>query len=278
MLYKLGSIIANFMMVPLAISYLGTEDYGIWLTISSVLVWFIVFDIGMGNGLRNNFSKALALGEYVQAKAFVSTAYFSVSIIGILLVVALWLLNFVVDWTIVFNTSQEKAGALSRLMPIVFGFFGLQLVAKLIVSVYLADQHHSIQSKVEFFCQIGTLASIFLIIQTDDRSIVLFGSIYMALPVIALVVLNLVAFNGRYKEYRPKLSLFKKQYLQEITVLGFRFFLVQIGALVLFSTDNFIIAHLFGAEEVAFQYSLQILHSDNYRLWYSNNAFLVLVY
>jgi len=249
-LFKLGSIIANFMVVPLALTYLGTEDYGTWLTISSVLVWFVLFDIGIGNGLRNNFSKAMALGKYDQARAFVSTAYFSVSIIGILLVFAMWLVNFVVDWTIVFNTSPEKAGALSRLMPLVFGFFGLQLVAKLIVSVYLADQHHSIQNKVDFFGQIGILASIFLIMQADDRSIVLFGSIYMASPLIVLMVLNLVAFNGRYKEYCPKLSLFKREHLQEVTVLGFRFFFIQIGALVLFSTDNFIIAQFFGPEEV----------------------------
>lgn len=250
MLFKLGSIIANFMLVPLALTYLGSEDYGTWLTISSVFVWFVLFDIGIGNGLRNNFSKAMALGEHDQARAFVSTAYFSLGIIGILLVFAMWLVNFVIDWTIVFNTLPEKAGALSRLMPIIFGFFGLQLVTKLIVSVYLADQHHSIQTKVEFFSQIGTLASIFLIMQVGDKSIVLFGSIYMALPVIVLMVLNLVAFNGRYKKYCPKLSLFKKEYFQEVTVLGLRFFFIQIGALVLFSSDNFIIAQLFGPEEV----------------------------
>jgi O-antigen/teichoic acid export membrane protein len=250
MLFKLGSVVANFMMVPLAITYLGVEDYGIWLTISSILTWFVLFDIGMGNGLRNNFTKTLALGEDDQAQAFVSTAYFTVAIIGILLVLAMWLLNFVIDWTVVFNTQEEKAELLSRLMPILFGFFGLQLVAKLIVSIYLADQQYSVQNKVEFFGQIGALASIWLLLQADDRSLVLFGSIYMALPVIIMMILNLIAFNGRYKEYRPKLSLYKKQYLQEITVLGFRFFILQIGALVMFSTDNLIITQLFGPDEV----------------------------
>lgn len=250
MLFKLGSIVAHFMMVPLAITYLGVEDYGVWLTISSVLTWFVLFDIGMGNGLRNNFAKALAEGEDDQAQAFVSTAYFTVAITGILLVLAMWLLNFVIDWTVVFNTQEEKAGVLSRLMPILFGFFGLQLVAKLIVSIYLAGQQHSVQNMVEFFGQIGALASIWLLLQVDDRSLVLFGSIYMALPLIAMMILNLIAFNGKYKEYRPKLSLCKKQYFQEITVLGFRFFLVQIAYLVMFSTDNLIISQLFGPEEV----------------------------
>lgn len=250
MLFKLGSVVANFMMVPLAITYLGVEDYGIWLTISSILTWFVLFDIGMGNGLRNNFAKALAMGEDLRAQAFVSTAYFTVAIMGILLVLTMWLLNFVVDWTVVFNTQEEKAEALSRLMPILFGFLGLQLVVKLIVSIYLADQQYSVQNKVEFFGQVCALASIWLLLQADDRSLVLFGSIYMALPVIIMMILNLIAFNGEFKKYRPKLSLYKKKYIQEITILGFRFFIIQIAALVMFSTDNLIISQIFGPNEV----------------------------
>ena len=64
------------------------------------------------------------------------------------------------------------------------------------------------------------------------------------------MILNLTAFNGEFKKYRPKLSLYKKKYIQEITILGFRFFIIQIAALVMFSTDNLIISQLFGPNEV----------------------------
>ena len=76
--YQLGSVLANFMLVSLAISYIGTESYGVWLTISLVIAWFALFDIGLGNGLRNKFAEANALGNDQSAQAFVSTAYFTI--------------------------------------------------------------------------------------------------------------------------------------------------------------------------------------------------------
>lgn len=248
--FKLGSIIANFMMVPLSIAYLGAEDYGVWLTLSSVLTWFMLFDIGLGNGLRNKFAEAKALGDDGEAKAFVSTAYYTIAIIGAVLVSAMWLANLVVDWTKVFNTSVEKADELKLLMPVVFGFFGMQLVVKLIVNIYQADQHHSINDKVQFFTQTSTLLAVWLMLQMDKPSLVVFGSVYMALPVMLLMLLNVVSFKGRYNRYKPELASFKKQHLRRIVGLGFRFFIIQIAAIVLFSTDNFIITQLFGPAEV----------------------------
>jgi O-antigen/teichoic acid export membrane protein len=58
--YKIGSIISNFMLVPLTINYLDTENYGIWLTLTSFISWFSFFDIGLVNGLRNKFAEASA--------------------------------------------------------------------------------------------------------------------------------------------------------------------------------------------------------------------------
>ena len=52
-LYRGGSIAATFLLVPLTINYLDTDNYGIWLTLSSFISWFAFFDIGLGNGLRN---------------------------------------------------------------------------------------------------------------------------------------------------------------------------------------------------------------------------------
>jgi O-antigen/teichoic acid export membrane protein len=249
-LFKLGSIVANFIMVPLAIVYLGIEDYGIWLTLSSALTWFMLFDIGLGNGLRNKFAKAKTLGNHDEAQAFVSTAYYTISAIGVALVLSFWSLNHLVNWGVVFNATPVKAAQLSTLLPIIFGFFGMQLVAKLIVSIYQADQHHSIQNKVQFYGQALSLVGIWLLLKLGENSLLSFGVFYSALPLLVLVALNIIAFNGRYTRYRPKLKLCQKKHLREIAGLGLKFFIVQFAAVVLFSTDNFIITHLFGPEEV----------------------------
>ena len=248
--YKIGSIIANFLLVPLTINYLDTENYGVWLTLSSFISWFSFFDIGLGNGLRNKFAEAKTLGNYKDAQAFVSTAYFTIGSISLTIVLIFFGLNQFIDWAELFNTNPGLQDELSLLLPIIFAFFGLQLVVKLITSIYQADQNHSIQGKIQFFGQGLSLIAIWLLTKTDNSSLLIFGSIFSALPVLFLVGLNFFAFKTRFKAFKPKFSLWKKEYLKEITGLGFKFFIVQIAAMVLFSTDNFIISKLFGPEEV----------------------------
>ena len=248
--YKIGSIIANFLLVPLTINYLDIENYGIWLTLSSFIGWFSFFDIGLGNGLRNKFAETKALGNYEDAQAFVSTAYFTIGSISLLIVIVFFGVNQFIDWTQLFNTNKSLQGELTLLLPIIFAFFGLQLVVTLITSIYQADQNHSIQGKIQFLGQVLSLFSIWVLTKIDQSSLLIFGSIFSALPVLILVGLNFFAFNTTFKAFKPKFSLWKIKYLKEITGLGFKFFVVQIAAMVLFSTDNFIISKLFGPEEV----------------------------
>ncbi len=250
MFYKIGSIIANFLLVPLTINYLDTENYGIWLTLSSFIGWFSFFDIGLGNGLRNKFAEAKSLGNYKDAQALVSTAYFTIGSISLLLVIVFFGVNHFINWAQLFNTNTGLQSELSLLLPIIFAFFGIQLVVKLITSIYQADQNHSIQGKIQFFGQALSLLIIYLLTKTDQSSLLIFGSIFSALPVLILIGLNLFAFKTTFKAFKPQFSLWEKEYLMEITGIGFKFFVVQIAAMVLFSTDNFIISRLFGPEEV----------------------------
>ena len=57
------SILTQLILVPLTLGYLNTDLYGIWLTVSSILLWLGFFDIGFTLGLRNKLSEALANGD-----------------------------------------------------------------------------------------------------------------------------------------------------------------------------------------------------------------------
>jgi len=77
-IYKGGHIISTFLLVPLTIEFLDTENYGVWLTLSSFIAWFSFFDIGLGNGLRNKFAEAKTRNDLELARGYVSTAYFTI--------------------------------------------------------------------------------------------------------------------------------------------------------------------------------------------------------
>ena len=249
-IYKGGHIVCTFLLVPLTIDFLDTENYGVWLTLSSFIGWFSFFDIGLGNGLRNKFAMARATQNLELAKGYVSTAYFSIaSICAVFFLISL-AAGYWIDWTKVFNTSAAMHGQLQLLMPVVFGCFSLQLLLKLITSVYVGDQNHSINGKISFFSAAISLFIVWLLTKTANSSLLLFGIIFSGLPVIILLLLNLYAFSGKYKAYLPQFSFWKKIYFKDVFGLGITFFLIQISVLVLFSTDNFIITQLFGPAEV----------------------------
>lgn len=249
-LYRGGSIAATFMLVPLTINYLDTDNYGIWLTLSSFISWFAFFDIGLGNGLRNKFAESKAKGNQELAQAYVSSAYFTIGSISLLLSLIFLGLNSFVNWTVVFNTDSSLQTELSILMPVVFSFFCLQLVVNLITTIYTADQKPSVQGKIGFITQVVSLFSIWMLTKTSGSSLLIFGIIFSAFPTLILLFFNFFAFLKTYKNFKPKFSLWKMVYLKDIFGVGFSFFIIQIAALILFSTDNFIISKLFGPAEV----------------------------
>ncbi|WP_157730962.1 lipopolysaccharide biosynthesis protein [Arenibacter algicola] len=231
--------------MPLTIRFLDTENYGIWLTISSFIAWFSFFDIGLGNGLRNKFAEAMAIGDLELAKGFVSTAYYSLGLICLGLFCITVLGSFFVDWTTIFNASSNLKGQLHILMPIVFGCLCLQLTAKLISTIYTADQKPSVEGKISFITSTSSLILIWVLTQTTNSSLLIFGAFFSLLPVVILVLLNVYAFSNRYKKYKPNITLCKKIYFNEIFGLGATFFIIQFSVIILFSTDNFIITQLF---------------------------------
>ena len=69
------SAVIVLLMVPVTLKCLGEYNNGVWLTISSVMLWIDNFDIGLGNGLRNKLAAYLAHGEEKRARSLISSTY-----------------------------------------------------------------------------------------------------------------------------------------------------------------------------------------------------------
>ena len=248
--FKCGSIIANFMLVPLTINYLDTTNYGLWLTITSFIGWFAFFDIGIGNGLRNKFAEAKAKNDLHLARSYISTAYFYISLICITLTILIFIIINFVDWTMIFNTKPNLQKDLIILMYIVIGFFSLNLVFKLILTIYIADQKSSIDGLIQFIIQISSLITLWIITKITHSSLLLFGSIISGIPVLTLIILTILSFNKRYHKVRPNIKLVNSNHVKEIFGVGISFFIIQISCIILYATDNMIITHLYGPENV----------------------------
>ena len=69
------SALVQFLLVPLTLSCLGVYENGVWLTISSVLLWIDNLDIGLGNGLRNKLAVYMARKDTEKAREMVSSTF-----------------------------------------------------------------------------------------------------------------------------------------------------------------------------------------------------------
>ena len=69
------SIFVSLLIVPITLGYVNSTLYGIWLTISSVMLWLNFFDVGLTLGLKNRLGEALAKSNFSLGKSLVSTTY-----------------------------------------------------------------------------------------------------------------------------------------------------------------------------------------------------------
>jgi len=250
MLIKVMSIAISLVMVPMTIHYINPTQYGIWLTMSSMVAWISFFDIGFTQGLRNRFAEAKAKGNRELAKTYVSTAYFFIGIIFITIWVILLLANQFIDWGRLLNINEKAAHEVSVLAYIIFSYFCFQFVFKIITTILIADQKPAKAVMLDLFGQFLSLIAIYILTKLTSGSLIYLALALGVAPTLVIIGANLYFFKTKYKDYAPSLRFVKKKYAKDIMALGFKFFILQIAAIVQYQTILFLIAHYFDPLQV----------------------------
>jgi len=244
------SILSSFVLVPITLNYLDKEKYGLWLTISSLIGWFNFFDIGLGNGLRNKLAEAFAVKDYKLGKIYISTTYFLLCIIILILYILFIVINNFVNWSLLLNTGAELNEQLRIVAIIVFTFFSLSFILKLIGVIFIADQYSAVNDSFNTFSSLISLSVIYFLTKITSGNLVYISIIYSASPVIVLIIASIYSFNKKYPLLKPSIKSIKIKYSKELAGLGVKFFILQIAVVIIFSTDNLIITQILGPSEV----------------------------
>lgn len=244
------SIIISFIYVPLLISYLGQKEYGLWLTISSVVAWVSFFDIGLGNGLRNKFAEAIAQQDHKLARTYLSTTYALLTLMFSGLIILFFLINPFINWNNIFNIGNGTSSKLSLLMLIVFTFFCLRFIFQLISVILFADQRPSLANLFNPISNLISLIIIIVLAQLIKGSLLFIGIIISCVPVLVYISASFFFFKREYKLYAPSLKFIDFKYTKTLLNLGIKFFIIQIAGIVIYSSTNFIIIQIFNPEHV----------------------------
>ncbi len=249
-LIKGMSLLIGFLMVPLTIEYVQKEQYGIWLTLYSIVAWFSFFDIGLGHGLRNKLAVAFANKDMEKARIFVSSTYAILGVIFLVVLLLFFLVQPLLDWQAILNTDTVDADQLRLIALATFSFFCINFVLKLIYSIYLADQRPANSGFYNLLSNLTALVIVFVLTQTTQGSLLYLALALGLCPLVILTISSIYMFRGRYRSISPSFRHISIPQFKELMNLGVRFFIIQISAIVIFSTDNIIIAQVLGPAEV----------------------------
>jgi O-antigen/teichoic acid export membrane protein len=160
------------------------------------------------------------------------------------------LVNQFIDWAAILSVSSDMQREVSILAVIVFTYFCIQFVLRVITTILTADQQPAKSSLINLLGQLLSLLIVVVLVTYTEGSLVKLGVALCLSPVLILVAANLYFFRGAFKRYRPKLSKVKLSYARGLFNLGMVFFVIQVAAIIQFQTANIIIAKTYGTSAV----------------------------
>lgn len=244
------SIVINLVFVPLTINYIDAERYGIWLTLSSIIIWFNFFDLGLGNGLRNKLVEAIVKKDVDEERRLISTTYVSLSIIALLITgIYLCIMPFI-QWDNILNVSAAYREELKTLGLIIVIMFSLQFVLQLINTINLAHQKVFLTSFVFLIGSIFSLLFILILRSTIPGSILLVGTAMFAGNLLALLLFSVHFFIFFRPDLLPRFKYFSRSSSNKLLSLGGKFFIIQISAIIQYQTTNVLISRSFSSTQV----------------------------
>ncbi len=250
LLIKGASIIINFILVPVSLDFTNTEDYGIWLTISSLITMASFFDLGIGNGLRNKLTEALAKGELITSRRLIGTVYLFTGIISLLLTGIWLLLNSVIDWVGILGLDSNRSSEFQSLFHIIIITFCIQFTAQLINTIYYALQKPAM---VGLSFLLGSALSLLVMLALSVAGIK--GLFWMGLAFVGGTILSLLLLTAKLflmdrPDLKPVFTDIRRQEVRDLFALGGKFFLLQVVSIFQFQIANVLISRYLNSVDV----------------------------
>lgn len=252
---KVVTVGTSLISIPLTLHYLGTERFGLWMTISSVIAMLGFADLGIGNGLLNAISEANGRDDHEAICHYISSAFVILGGIAALILLVFYIFNPFVPWADFFNVKspqaiQESGAAIATFVLC----FALNIPAGIIQRVQMGLQMGFIGNLWLAAGSILGLIAVLLVINFEMGLPWLVGAM-AGLPVVVAFLNSVFFFSYTKPELKPRLALISRTAMKKIAHTGMLFLVLQLAVSVAFASDNIVIARILGADAVA-QYAV----------------------
>ncbi|OGO15161.1 MAG: hypothetical protein A2Z14_18140 [Chloroflexi bacterium RBG_16_48_8] len=254
---RISTAIVSLAIIPMLLTYLDKQLFGMWTTITVTVTWFTLFDFGIINGLVNAISEAYGRDDREIASGYVSTALIVLVMISVLTSIIAVLLAPHINWNQVFaisdniETERVRLIVLSASLPVLIG-----MPFSIVRQIYAGYQKSYVG---HLFSIVGSMITILAVYFAIHLQLELhyITAVLIGIPILFAGINLVYIFGVEMPWLRPRLSRIRISSLKRLLRTSIPLFLFQIGALLVNQTQPIILAHRSGLEEVT-EYTIVI--------------------
>lgn len=251
---KILAMIVSFFLTPAYMNFFySNKVLGMWFTLVAILNWIMMFDFGIGAGVRNNLVLALEKKDSLEiAKIIVSGMVANTTIVIFFCIIQ----HFVVEsinWYAVLGIGEEDVSIsnLKLIIHILAIGISLRMFASFVSHIYYAMQKAVASSIMAFFSNLLILLYMIIIpsngSEQDIIGLAIVHAICYNIPVLIAVI---DIFCVKLKNVKFRINCLDRRHLQMITGVGVNFFYLQILITLAFGVKEIMITWFAGAGQV----------------------------
>lgn len=247
---KVVTAVVQLAMVPIALGYLGSELYGIWMSIAALVAFLQFTDLGVANALIGLVGQAppsqkasVANHLLFRGLVIIGALSFAVGLLGLLAISVLpW-----VEWLNIAPSARPQAYLAAQAAIVMFC---LGLVLSLVQQVRLGLLEGHVSACYQIVGQLLNLAFLYLGTQLGASLPELIVSAVVGLQLMQF--LNLLALLKKLKTQDQTADpLVHALSLKDILGESAPFLIIQVMGLIAVQADILIVSHYLGSDAVA---------------------------
>ncbi|MDO8527037.1 MAG: oligosaccharide flippase family protein [Deltaproteobacteria bacterium] len=241
------SLGVGLLLTPLLLQYFGKDQFGVWITLGSLVGTFGVLDLGLGGSMPKLFAEHFATGNLQALNRLISTLLTFFTAGALFLLLALIPLSLPLERFLHIPDGYLEIGRVTLL--ILSLNFSVSFVANVLYSLLFGMQ------KLQISNMIGIVALLFLITAIA-------GALYFGYGLVGVALANLGSnlfgflttffyLKKRFPHLHIRWGIFDWPLLKKALSLSLYVFVGNIGMQVIFNTDNLVISRFLGLAQVA---------------------------
>lgn len=250
-LIKLASLFIVVLSVRWVTGYLGPERFGLWMTITSIIILLSFFDLGMSNSLVNIVSEEYGKRNHQRIHQAISSTLLILVGLALILSGIFFGSFYFIDWVNIFHANTVVA--MVEVVPSITIYVLIFLISLPLSVVHKVQVGLQESWKSNLWYLLGQLIALFFLIVCVyfEAGVPLLILAVAGGPALATLMNFYTYFIFERRDFFPSFSAVQLSTLKNIGRVSGLFLVMQFMSLVGNASDNIVIAKILGLSEVS---------------------------